>query len=156
MVIPVVRPRVTASARNRVPGPMGPGESFSARSMRGLYRGSLRSSATKSNTSSTGRLMRISPLMCAMAGLLVSARRRLCSAQHPGDADYPPLDGGPVAPISLGQPLGDDPLGELELAAVQSAAVPGAEEHPMVPGAEGAADGGDAVGLGRLVLGGRL
>ena len=29
--------------------------------MRGLYRGSLRASATKSNTSSTGRLMTISP-----------------------------------------------------------------------------------------------
>src|SRR5215208_4344489 len=66
MVIPVVRPRVTASARNRVPGPMGPGESFSARRMRGLYRGSFRSSATKSNTSSTGRSMTSSPAMDAM------------------------------------------------------------------------------------------
>src|SRR5215216_2338428 len=45
---------------------MGPGESFSARRMRGLYRGSFRSSATKSNTSSTGRSMTSSPAMDAM------------------------------------------------------------------------------------------
>ena len=36
MVIPVVRPSATASPWNRVPRPMGPGENFSARRMRGL------------------------------------------------------------------------------------------------------------------------
>jgi hypothetical protein len=55
IVIPTVRPSVEASAWNRVPRPIGPGESFSARRMRGLYRGSLRLSATESTTSWTGR-----------------------------------------------------------------------------------------------------
>jgi hypothetical protein len=73
VVISIGRGLVRISARNRLPRPTGPGESISARSMRGLYRGSLRSSATKSNTSSIGRLMTISPSMRAMAGLLVAA-----------------------------------------------------------------------------------
>jgi hypothetical protein len=35
-VIPTVRRSVTASAQNRVPRPMGPGESFSTRRIPGL------------------------------------------------------------------------------------------------------------------------
>jgi hypothetical protein len=42
-------------ARNRVPRPMGNGVSNSTPDIAGLYCGSLRESATKSNTSSTGR-----------------------------------------------------------------------------------------------------
>ena len=62
-------------ARNRAPSAIGPDEIFFASSIRGLYRGSLRSSATKSNTSSTGRSMTISPSNCAMPP-------RLCLRSH--------------------------------------------------------------------------
>jgi hypothetical protein len=61
MTIETGRPPLTTSAWYRVPRPMGPSESFSTRRIWALYIGSLRSSATKSNTPSTGRPMTMSP-----------------------------------------------------------------------------------------------
>ncbi len=48
-------PALPMRARNRVPGPMGSGVSNSTPAIAGLNDGSLRESAAKSNTSSTGR-----------------------------------------------------------------------------------------------------
>jgi hypothetical protein len=47
-VIGMVRPIVLSSVSNWVPKPIGPVEICSARTIRGLYRGSLRPSAMKS------------------------------------------------------------------------------------------------------------
>ena len=54
-------------ATQRVPVPREPGVVFSARAIRGLYVGSLRSSATKSKTSSTGRWMSVDPVIATMS-----------------------------------------------------------------------------------------
>src|SRR6266542_7068805 len=77
------RPNDVAVARNRVPLPIVPAVTLSARSMRGLYFGSFRSSATKSNTSPGGRPMTVSPstltisnLLSEMAGFALGRSRR--------------------------------------------------------------------------------
>ena len=59
--------------RNTVPFPTGPPVTFSARTIRGLYRGSFRWSAAKSNTAAAGRAMMISPSMKVMSHPGVSA-----------------------------------------------------------------------------------
>jgi hypothetical protein len=69
--ISAVRPIDVTAERNLVPVPTGPGVIFSARTIWGLYCGSLLWSATKSNTSSTGRPIRISPSILAMPHLHV-------------------------------------------------------------------------------------
>ena len=65
-VIVISRARNLSVAAKREPAPIG----FSVRSdtvvIFGLYSGSLRSSATKSKTTSGGRSMKIEPLMFAM------------------------------------------------------------------------------------------
>src|SRR5258708_15970554 len=66
--------------RNTVPFPTGPPVSFSARTIRGLYRGSFRWSAAKSNTCAAGRAMMISPSMKVMAHL----RRFSAVSAEPG------------------------------------------------------------------------
>jgi hypothetical protein len=58
-----------AAERNTVPFPTGPPVSLSERTIRGLYRGSFRWSAAKSNTVSAGRAMVISPSMKVMSHL---------------------------------------------------------------------------------------
>jgi hypothetical protein len=67
VIISVVRPMVVSPDRNRVPDPIGPGVTLAAQRTLGLKRGSLRVSATKSNTSWIGRRIRISPPICVMA-----------------------------------------------------------------------------------------
>ena len=52
-------------AWNRVPVPIGSSVSRDTVRMSGLYVGSLRESAMKSNTSSTGRSIRIWSVRCA-------------------------------------------------------------------------------------------
>src|SRR5580704_12091880 len=67
----VARPAARTAERNTVPFPTGPPVTFSAQTIRGLYRGS---SAAKSNTVSAGRAMVISPSMKVMTRLGVSAQ----------------------------------------------------------------------------------
>jgi hypothetical protein len=69
MRISAVRPMDFAAERNTVPLPTGPSLTLSAWIIRGLYRGSFRWSADKSNTASAGRLMTISPAIFAMSRL---------------------------------------------------------------------------------------
>src|SRR5437763_2195494 len=59
----------STAERNTVPFPTGPPVSLSARTIRGLYCGSFRWSATKSNTAPAGRAMTISPSMKVMSHL---------------------------------------------------------------------------------------
>jgi hypothetical protein len=64
-------PALPMRARNLVPRLIGSGVSNPTPAIAGLYCGSLRESATKSNTSSTGRSIRISPSILAMSHLHV-------------------------------------------------------------------------------------
>src|SRR6266480_7434793 len=70
----VARPAARTAERNTVPFPTGPPVTLATRTIRGLYRGSFRWSATKSNTVSAGRAMVISPSMKVMTHLGVSAQ----------------------------------------------------------------------------------
>jgi hypothetical protein len=76
----VARPGARTAERNTVPFATGPPVTFSARVIRGLYRGSFRWSAAKSNTVSAGRAMMISPSMRVMAHL----RRLNAVSAQPG------------------------------------------------------------------------
>ena len=60
-LIAAVPRRASTCVRNRLPFPTGPGVTFSTVTVFGLNWGSFLSSATKSNTCSTGRLITISP-----------------------------------------------------------------------------------------------
>ncbi len=67
MRISAVGPMDFAAERNTVPLPTGPSLTLPARIIiRGLYRGSFRWSAAKSNTASAGR-----PMMIALGAVIV-------------------------------------------------------------------------------------
>src|SRR5579875_2135214 len=63
------RPTHRNVVRKRLPSPMGSPDSSDEVTIWGLKRGSFRSSATKSNTASGGRSIRMSPRMRAIGNL---------------------------------------------------------------------------------------
>src|SRR5580704_17019783 len=76
----VARPGARMAERNTVPFPTGPPVTLATLTIHGLYRGSFRWSAAKSNTAAAGRAMMISPAMKVMSHL----RRLSAVSVQPG------------------------------------------------------------------------